>query len=501
VVPIVFVESRDLVVPCWEGLEAARSSRRGVALFDLAGEVPAASGPHSNSVPRRLVFSLCRRAKSVASLGTGNGLTGSRWPTEQAETADCGLRPSECELAMAEPSKNAGGSEEHRRTIGSALPRDRPRIVFLSTYPPTQCGIATFTSSWLSALGRGRGTRAGLGVIRLVGEADSLGGDGPEVVARVVPGAAHWVDAAASAAARFDVLAVQHEYGIYGPEDGIALLDLLEAVALPVTTRLHTVLSDPSTRQRFILEETVARSGRVIVMAEVARERLVSLYGVDPDKVAVIPHGAHGLGGDYRRADARPTILTWGLIGPGKGIEIGILAMQRLRHLDPLPRYVICGQTHPNVLRDQGESYGNYLQEVAHRAGVDDMVQFVSGYMDLETLAGYLGRADVVLLSYDSSDQVTSGVLVEALGAGKPVVATAFPHAVELLSGGAGRVVPHRDPDATASALADLLVGPGREQAQLAARAIGARLLWPAAASRFEAEVEALVGKRAVGGG
>jgi len=400
-------------------------------------------------------------------------------------------------------------TEMHRATSATVRPPlakdgwsnsewiSHPTVAFLSTYLPSRCGIASFTHSLANALAQVRGSGGGLGVIRLMGE-DAPADNSHRVVARVVPGSPGWAGAAAAAAARFDLLSIQHEYGIYGPDDGIALLDLLGRAAGPVITTLHTIPAWPSPRQRLILNELAARSARVMVMAEVARRRLLERYRVDPERVVVIPHGAPGVpphqgpSGEH----GRPVVLTWGLIGPGKGIETAISALRHLRHLDPPPLYLICGQTHPNVRRAQGESYRRGLERLAVRAQVAHMVRFVDQYMDEETLGGHLGRAAVVLLPYDSVDQVTSGVLVEALGAGRPVVATSFPHAVEALAGGAGRVVPRQDPEAMAAALAAMLRGPEGAEAARAARAAGASLLWPAVASRFEAEVQRLAAPR-----
>jgi glycosyltransferase involved in cell wall biosynthesis len=173
--------------------------------------------------------------------------------------------------------------------------------------------------------------------------------------------------------------------------------------------------------------------------------------------------------------DLRPLVLTWGLLGPGKGIEWGILAMDRLRHVRPRPRYLVQGATHPAVLRREGEAYRNRLRALVADKGLEDVVTIQGGYLSIPDLAKVVTSADIVLLPYDSRDQVSSGVLVEAIAAGKPIVATAFPHAVELLAGGAGRVVRHEDPDSIAEGLLYLLED--REAATAAAEA--ARRLTP----------------------
>ena len=156
----------------------------------------------------------------------------------------------------------------------------------------------------------------------------------------------------------------------------------------------------------------------------------------------MVPHGATAsLAGPSLAHGTRPVVLTWGLIGPGKGLETAIEALAALRDLRPLPRYIILGRTHPKVRLAQGDTYRDGLVALVHDLGLDDVVEFDGRYLDIDSLTLAVRQADIVLLPYESTEQVTSGVLVEAIAAGKPVVATAFPHAVEMLGTGAGLVV------------------------------------------------------------
>jgi glycosyltransferase involved in cell wall biosynthesis len=379
-------------------------------------------------------------------------------------------------------------------TIADPLRGDRevsglepPRILFLSTYPPTICGLANFTEALMGGLAVHRGTFGGMGVVGVAAYGDSPEVEGDSAVARVVPGTPGWVEAVAAASFDYDVLVIQHEYGIYGPDDGIALIDLLEAVTIPVVTTIHTVPIAPTPRQRAILEALVERSAFAVLISSVARRFLIEGYRVDPSKLMVIPHGGHVFAEPVVSTDPRPVVLTWGLLGPGKGIEWGILAMDRLRHLHPRPRYLVQGGTHPAVLRREGEAYRNRLQDLVADNGLEDVVSIRSDYLSIPDLAKVVSSADIVLLPYDSRDQVSSGVLVEAIAAGKPVVATAFPHAVELLAGGAGRVVRHEDPDALAEGLRDLLED--RESAAAAAevaRRLSPVLDWRTVAQTYD---------------
>jgi glycosyltransferase involved in cell wall biosynthesis len=354
----------------------------------------------------------------------------------------------------------------------------------LSTFPPTQCGLATFTSSLLDCLPLPGDS---VGVVRVVDEPtdDRV----VEVVGELVNGSTTSAVRAVAELNGFDVVLVQHEYGIYGGPDGADVVPLMEAVNVPVIAVLHTVLAHPTPSQRRILDGVVLAATLVVTMTETARRRLVEIYGVQASKVSVIPHGAV----DNRVAELhkpaagpRPVMLTWGLLGPGKGIEHGIDALALLRDLDCAPTYVIAGETHPKVLARDGEAYRVALEERARERGVQELIRFEPRYLDAESLNQLIASADVVLLPYDSEEQVTSGVLIEAVTAGKPVVSTNFPHAVELLSSGAGMLTPRRDPLAIAHAVQRVLTEPGAaaDAAREAAR-LAPELLWPAVAASY----------------
>jgi glycosyltransferase involved in cell wall biosynthesis len=328
------------------------------------------------------------------------------------------------------------------------------RFGFISTYPPTQCGLATFTASLMGAL-LASGVDEGR-VARLLEAPQSH--TGPEYVTDVIAGDALTAARSVDRLNECDVVIMQHEFGIYGGPDGDGVLALLAGLTVPTIVVLHTVLTEPTTHQREVLEGVVAAAGAVVTMTHTARRRLLAGYQVDPDKVRVIAHGAPEptRSGSDRTATirgARPTVLTWGLLGPGKGIEWGIDAMALLQDRRPTPRYVVAGQTHPKVVAREGETYRKALQRRVEGLSLTGSVRLDGRYLDDSSLAALVAAADVVLLPYDSTEQVTSGVLIEAVAAGKPVVATRFPHAIELLSDGAGIVVPHRDPVSIAEAL------------------------------------------------
>lgn len=358
------------------------------------------------------------------------------------------------------------------------------RFGVLSTYPSTQCGIATFTEALVTHLQR---SGAQVGVVRVVDEpaAQSL-----PVVHQWVTGGRHATQDAAVVLDGYDVALVQHEYGIFGGEDGCDVLDVVARLHIPVISVLHTVLTSPTRHQHQVLAQLCAESTALVTMTATARQRLISGWGVHPSRVSVITHGA-----EHNLADAPewaptlaspPTILTWGLLGEGKGIEWALRALAELRDITPSPTYRIVGQTHPRVLERDGEAYRERLEALTRELGLTSSVRFDGQYLPGPALRRIVRDADVILLPYDSRDQVTSGVLTEAVAAGKPVVSTSFPHAIELLSGGAGLLVPQRDPDALAHALRRVLTEDGLAHRMAAtSRGLAASLLWPAVAASY----------------
>jgi glycosyltransferase involved in cell wall biosynthesis len=362
----------------------------------------------------------------------------------------------------------------------------------LSTYPPTQCGLATFSAALLAHLPE---PGDNVGVIRVLDEPSPQ--DPPLVVHDLMSASAASAAAAVEVINGFDVAIVQHEYGIYGGQDGAGLIPLLNALTVPSIVVLHTILVNPTAQQRTVLDEVIAVAGTIVTMTRTGRSRVLDMYGTSPDKVFVVPHGAAGTlaaRSSSRRRPGGPRVLTWGLLGPGKGIEHAIEAVALLREDGLRVDYTIAGQTHPRVQASGGESYRASLQALARSRGVDDTVRFDDRYLPVSALVDLVSTADIVLLPYDSVEQVTSGVLIEAVTAAKPVISTRFPHAVELLSGGAGLLVERRDPAGIAAALRSALTAPGlSERMSRHAAAIAPQLLWPAVAARYRELASALI--------
>jgi glycosyltransferase involved in cell wall biosynthesis len=263
---------------------------------------------------------------------------------------------------------------------------------------------------------------------------------------------------------------------------------------------LHTVLCDPSLHQRHILDQVMSSASLTVVQSEAARRRLIAVHGADAEQVVVVPHGAAAnFVGPVLSDIERPAVLTWGLLGPGKGIEHGISALSLLQERSLAPVYIVAGQTHPKVLAAQGEHYRHQLQDQSRGLGIADRVYFDDSYRDWESLRALVRSVDVVLLPYDSRDQVSSGVLVEAIASGKPVVATRFPHAEELLSQGAGLTVPQGDFRAMAAALDRVLYEPGlAARMAIASRREGAALFWPTVGATYRSLIAEVLPARAV---
>jgi len=369
---------------------------------------------------------------------------------------------------------------------------------FLSTFPPTQCGVATFSQALFQHL---TSSADGSGIVRVLDSSEDAGGDG--VIGHLRAGSHLSELAAAAALNRHDVAVIQHEYGIYGGRDGEQVLAVLGRLHVPSIVVLHTVLSTPTPHQRSVLERVADAADMVVVMSRTAAARLFRSYLVKSAKVVVIAHGAHtrtptfGPPPEPSSAVRGPMILSWGLLGPGKGLEWAIDALAHLRDLVPEPRYLIAGQTHPKVLERDGEAYRESLMQRAVVRGVAGMVRFDPTYRDSSSLVNLVHSADVVVMPYDSSEQATSGVLIEAVAALRPVVATRFPHARELLSNGSGLLVDHRDPVGIAAALRRVLTEPGLAARMSASAArIAPGLAWTGIAERYRIMAESLLAAR-----
>lgn len=388
---------------------------------------------------------------------------------------------------MTSGIRNADGSVADR--VCGLL--ELPTFGILGTFPPTVCGLATFSA----ALSRGlsaHGTD-----VRVIRVSDGVPTSEPTVVGELINGSSASVAACSDLLNRNDVAIIQHEYGIYGGVDGDEVVEIVGGLQVPSVVVAHTVLQQPTPHQRTTLEAIAALSDQVVVMSDAANARLCLGYDVDPRKITTIPHGAAIPHDSQPIRPGRPTLLTWGLLGPGKGIERVIDAMVSLRDLPGNPRYLIAGRTHPKVLAVDGEAYRSARIEQARNNGVSSSVCFDAGYRTVASLHALARSAAAVVLPYDSTDQVTSGVLVDAIASGRPVVATAFPHAVEMLASGAGIVVEHDNPEALVVALRRVLAEPNLAGPMAdEARRLAPTMAWSVVAGKYLRLARRLVGER-----
>ncbi len=377
-----------------------------------------------------------------------------------------------------------------------------PSIAFLATYVPRQCGIATFTRDLVEGLRANGRSDDGLRVVAVERRGDWLAYP-PVVRDRLSEGdrAEYRRLAARLEADGVEIVCIQHEYGIFGGPSGTHLLDFLDALTVPVVTTLHTILAHPTSLQRRILERLAQRSARLVSMSERGRAILVEGYGVPVDRVEVIPHGVPDFKAlDPALAKARigvgdgPLILSFGLLGPHKQLELVIDALGRIGGDVPEARYAVVGATHPDIRRRTGEAYREELVAQVGRLGLEGRVHFVDRYVDDAELATWLSASDIFVTVSGNAQQIASGTLVYALAAGTAVISTPYEHAIELLGDGRGVLVPFDDADALAEALTRLLADEGgREALRRRARALGRTMIWPRVAERYRELFAAIV--------
>jgi glycosyltransferase involved in cell wall biosynthesis len=346
------------------------------------------------------------------------------------------------------------------------------RIGVIGNSLPRRCGIATFTTDLQRAISN---SRPNLQTCIVAMTDHDQAYDYPASVALQIKDDSfeEYVGAAAFLnAGRFDIVCLQHEFGIFGGEAGGHIIELLSRLTMPVVTTLHTVLAKPTAIQRSVMERIVETSSKIIVMANKGRELLRSVYRVPDAKIEVIAHGIPDfpfVAPDAAKAklgfSGRSVILTFGLLSPSKGIEVMIDAMPSILKRRPDAVYVVLGATHPNLVRDQGEAYRASLITRVRELGVENHVVFLDQFADQATLLEFISMCDVYVTPYLNEAQMTSGTLAYSFGLGKPVVSTPYWHARELLADGRGVLVSFGDAAGISNAIAQLLTDEPRRQA------------------------------------
>jgi glycosyltransferase involved in cell wall biosynthesis len=376
-------------------------------------------------------------------------------------------------------------------SIGHQADSSYLTVGVLSTYAPTICGLASFSASLCGAL---ETSGAQVRVVRL---ADGETCEDPRVVGELSAGSSPSVTAAADLLSGCDVAILQHDIGIYGGTDGADIIDVMRALRVPAIVVTHAVPRTPTPEQRAVFETVLELADQVVVMTHTAGERLQAEYPVHRRKVTIISHGATIPAAAQVKRGGRPTLLTWGLLRPGKGVERVIDAMVALKDLRGQPRYVIAGITHPKTLAAEGEAYRESLLQRVRDNDLTGTVLFAPDYRSHASMAALIQSCAGVVLPYDATDQVTSGVLVDSVANGRPVVATAFPHAVDMLGSGAGIVVSHDNPEALTAALRQVLTDPRSSGAMAAeGRRLAPTMLWPAVGKSYLILAQRLVLER-----
>ncbi|WP_217991285.1 glycosyltransferase [Sphingomonas spermidinifaciens] len=388
---------------------------------------------------------------------------------------------------------------------GGATPLRSPsrlrRIALIGNALPRLCGLATYTSHVFDAL-RKAVPEIAIDHYAMIDPGGRYAFP-PSVCATIAQEepAAYRAAAARIARSGAEIIWVQHEFGIYGGAAGEYLFDLIDAVDLPVAVTLHTVLDRPNEDQRRVMKRLSDCASLLIVMAERARDILIDTYGVQARRIAVIPHGApdrpqiapaamrHLLGQEDRK-----TILTFGLLSPGKGLETMIEAMPAILERCPEALYRIVGATHPHLVAHQGEAYRESLLALAERLGVAPHLRWEPRFLEEDALLDRIAAADVYVTPYGNPAQITSGTLAYAFALGKPIVSTPYVHAAELLGSGLGRLVDFGNIEATAEAVGSWLADDGEREA-FAARAWHAArpTIWPRMSARSVARLEDLL--------
>jgi glycosyltransferase involved in cell wall biosynthesis len=337
------------------------------------------------------------------------------------------------------------------------------KVAFVSTFPPTKCGIATFTSDLINnIIETAKCEFEPLVVAMRSGDykyKDPVKFEIRQNVRNDYISAADYINFS-----HVDLVSVQHEFGIFGGEAGSYLSLLLNRLTIPVITTLHTVLENPDPAYHKSLVDICNASYKVITMNKRGVDMLRDIYGIPDKKIDLIAHGIPDLpfvDSNYYKhkfnMEGRKTILTFGLLNKNKGIEVMLKAMPAIIEADPTVVYIILGMTHPSVLKQDGESYRLSLQQMVKELGLQEHVIFHNRFVNDKELHNFLCAADIYVTPYLSREQLTSGTLSFAVGTGKAVVSTAYWAAEELLADGRGRLVPFGDSKKTADAIVEIL--------------------------------------------
>jgi glycosyltransferase involved in cell wall biosynthesis len=374
------------------------------------------------------------------------------------------------------------------------------KIAYISTYPPRECGIATFNQNLMRAISANFPERKSLaegGFVVAVNDSESLQEyEYPQEVKHVIRQnhqkdyirAANYINTSDA-----DVCIMEHEFGIYGGESGIYILPLLNRLEKPLISILHTILREPSYVQKIIVREIAEQSAKIIVMSNRAVEFLTTIYDIPAEKIQIIEHGVPDLEAPAENPvlnissfKNKKVLLTFGLLSRNKGLEVVIKALPKIVAKHPDAMYVILGNTHPGVVKHSGEEYRDYLKSLAAQLKVSNHLAFINKFVAEEELINYLTAAAIYVTPYHNEAQITSGTLSYAVGAGAAVVSTPYWHATELLDSNRGRLFDFKDAESLAENVNDLLENQATmDTIKANAYNYGLHLRWPVVGAEF----------------
>ncbi len=366
--------------------------------------------------------------------------------------------------------------------------QERPlNVIYISSYIPRKCGIATYTKDLTNAINL-LNSRSLAEILAINHSEEHL--EYPwEAKFKITHNdlstylsAAEYVNQSHA-----DVVSLQHEFGLFGGECGEYILPFVEALEVPLVTTFHTVVTDYTGKQAEILRRIAQKSSAIIVMMEDVAERLVEHYGIPHEKIVVIPHGVPDIpfNSAYahkkkRKMSDRLVLGNINLLDTNKGIEYALEAVAEIKKTVPEVLYVIIGQTHPEVVKQNGEAYRNFLKKRVRELGIANNVRFVNEYLPLRELVDWLKTIDIYITPYLDPQQVTSGALAYAIGAGKACISTPYIYSKEMLSENRGVIIPFRDSKAIADAVLDLVQHPEKKEAiEANAYRFGRLMTWP----------------------
>ncbi len=363
------------------------------------------------------------------------------------------------------------------------------KLSLIGTYPPRKCGIGTFTQNLYHSIIKNEELKKDQAegfVIALDDQEQSY--DYPKEVIYTIR-QEHQRDFLKAAKSinisGADICILEHEFGIFGGQNGVYILPLLHRLTIPLVVTLHTVIKTPSYTEKMILQEINRMAQKIVVMSKKAVELLTGIYGVPEEKIALIEHGVPDLKFNQEltkkefKLGNKKILLTFGFIGRNKGIETAIKALPDLVKKHPNVLYMVLGRTHPNVLRHSGEEYRSFLLRLVKSLNLENHVFFLNEHISQKELFKYLSAADIYITPYLNEEQVTSGTLSYAIGAGTAVISTPYWHAVELLADGRGRLFDFGNHKMLAGILNELLDNPDKlKQLRENALEYGKKITW-----------------------